>query len=133
MMKYKIISSLLILLPIFSIAQENKIIINKTEIITPPAYNFDTITDITYVNYIIKNNRSTPITIKNVNSPNGIIVNITPKEIAAGKKANLYIAVAPIFTDFKGEFDKKILIHTNLIKPIEIEIKGYIPKQETKE
>lgn len=74
--------------------------------------------------YIIKNERKTDIEIKNIKTPQGYMASVTTNLIEANDEAIVYIIIERRFIEDIGEFNEKILIQTNLIQDIEIEVKG---------
>ncbi len=130
-MKYKIFIILFSFFGLNSIvlfSQEDIIEINNTSINVPDKYDFGNISEAAYSKYIIKNNRNSLVTISNIKTPPGFFATISNKSIAAGKKVILYFGLDPNHTDFDGDFNKNIVIKTNLITDIVVKMKGHITK-----
>ena len=125
---------LLIIIAVFAsvanFAQDNVVEINNTNISTPDVYDFGQIDDVVYCQYVIKNNRNTPVLIKDVVVPSGFFANISDSKIASGKKIILYIGLKPNMTGIDGDFEKNIILKTNLITDITLKVKGTVIKTE---
>jgi len=74
--------------------------------------------------YKIVNKRKTDVEIKNVRAPQGYMASISSNTIEAKDEVTIQIMFDTQFIQKKGEFDEKIIIKTDLIQDIEIEIKG---------
>ncbi len=118
--------SILFLIPFFSFSQEARIEINNTSISNPQVYNFKDVTQKVYAKYLIKNNRNSTVVISDIKTPAGFFANISTTDIGAGKQAVLYVGLDPDYVEISGEFEEKIILKTNLIKNIEVTIKGRI-------
>jgi hypothetical protein len=105
---------------------EGIIEINNTNIEIPEIHDFGTFSTTAMTKYIIKNNRSTPVVVSNIKTPVGFFANISDMNIAPNKKVILYVGLEPSYTEIKGNFEKEIVIETNLIMSIIIKLKGNI-------
>ena len=114
-------------------AQNNIIEINNTNISTPNEYDFGQVSDVAYCQYVIKNNRNTPVLVKDVVVPSGFFANISDSKIASGKKIILYVGLKPDMTGINGDFEKDIILKTNLITDITLKVKGTIKIDENNE
>jgi len=74
--------------------------------------------------YTIKNERKTDVEIKNIKIPQGYMASASSMEIDAKDEITLYIFLDTSFIEKTGEFSEKVVIETNLIQNIEIQIKG---------
>jgi len=108
--------------------QEGIIEINNTNIVIPGAYDFGTFNTTATTKYIIKNNRNSPVIVSNIKTPVGFFANISDMNIAPNKKVILYVGLEPSYTEINGNFEKEIVIETNLIMSIIIKLKGNIIK-----
>jgi len=76
--------------------------------------------------YTIKNERKTEIEIKNIKTPQGFFATSTETIIKAGKKTDIYVIIESKLISTKGEFNEKIIIETNLVENIVLDIKGVL-------
>lgn len=129
-MKKNIYISLLSLVLLFSstvIFAQNEIIeVNNTDIKMSGVYDFGTVTESCYTKYIVKNNRSSDVVVSKIKTPPGFFANISNSTIKPNKKAILYVGLDPKHVEDKGVFLKNIVIETNLVTDIKLELKGDI-------
>ncbi|MBN2892194.1 MAG: hypothetical protein JXL97_10025 [Bacteroidales bacterium] len=123
-----LIAGFFITISISSFSQEGVIEINNTSIDMPDIYSFGEITETAYTKYVIKNNRNSAVNVSEVNTPAGFFANISDMNIASGKKVILYVGVEPKLIEKSGDFDENIVIKTNLVMDIVINLKGTITK-----
>lgn len=108
-------------------AQSDEIIeINNTSINNPIICDFGQIDSIVYTKFFIKNNRASSVQINDTRIPSGFFVDFSDMTILPNKKITLYVGIDPRFVDLKGNFEKKIILKTNLVTDIEITLKGII-------
>jgi len=105
---------------------EFEILIFDSSIQTAPVYNIGEIKNGSQemLTYKIVNKRKTDVEIKNVRAPQGYMASISSNTIEAKDEVTIQIMFDTQFIQKKGEFDEKIIIKTDLIQDIEIEIKG---------
>jgi hypothetical protein len=113
--------------PIFAQGQSDVIEINNTSIQTPETHDFGDVTEIEYVRYFIRNNRGSAVVVSNIKTPSGFFANISEMSIAPNKRVILYVGLDPSYVPEKGEFEKEIIISTNLVTNIVVQVKGNIP------
>jgi len=111
-----------------SFSQDFIIEINNTSISTVEVKDFGEVTDATYQKYIIKNNRNSAVVVSKIVTPSGFFANISDMNIATGRKVILYVGLDPQFSDQAGFFSESIVLKTNLIMDITIEVKGTVIK-----
>ncbi len=115
---------------IFSFAQDNSRIIRitNTQIITPDTITLDTLTkgEQTYIKLIIKNERKNTVEITNIKTPPGTGVSLNNQTIKPKSQTELYIGFDSNWIPKTKDFVYKITLETNLIKNINIWVKGYI-------
>lgn len=109
-----------------ALSQDLVIEINNTNIAQIDTIDFGDISEVKYQKIIIKNNRNSTVKISEVITPSGFGANLSEMNIGADKKVVLYVGLDPRMVDFANEFSEKIVIKTNLIIDIEINIKGNI-------
>ena len=109
-------------------AQEKtkEIVIKNSTIVYPEVYDYGEIEENTRVvsQYIIKNERESGVEIINIKTPPGYMASISKSIINSNKKITLHLIIDTSWIDKKGEFIEKIIIKTNLIKDIVIEVRG---------
>jgi ribosomal protein S6 len=74
--------------------------------------------------YTIKNERKTDVEIINIKTPQGYMASTSTNVIESKDEATIYIMIERKFIENTGDFNEKIIIKTNLIQDIEIELKG---------
>lgn len=111
-----------------SFSQDFVIEINNTNITTVDTNDFSQVTDAVYQKYIIKNNRNSTVVVSEIKTPSGFFANISDMNIGAGKKVILYVGLDPRFFDAGGDFSESIIVKTNLIMDIVINVKGTVVK-----
>ena len=109
-------------------SQNNIIRITKTQIITPDTILLDTLNpgDQTYIKLIIKNERQNSVIIKNIKTPPGTGASINNHTLKPKSQTELFIGFDTHWMNVTGNFVYKVTLETNLIKNIDIYIKGYV-------
>lgn len=110
----------------FAYSQDKIININTKNIEVPEVYDFGKISDNTYTQYVLKNNRNSAVVVSEITTPPGFFANISNKTIAPHKKSIVYVGLSPKATNFDDDFEAEIVIKTNLVTDIKIKLKGTI-------
>ncbi len=126
-------SILILFTLIFSVYHSNSqsaniVRITKTQIITPDTISIDTLEKgaQTFIKIIIKNDRQNDIEIKNIKTPPGTGATIKNTILKPKSQTELFVGFDSNWMDVSGHFVYKIVLETNLIKPIEINVKGFV-------
>ena len=103
-----------------------EIVIKNSTIVYPDVHDYGEIEENTRVvdKYIIINERESSVEIKNIKTPSGYMANISKSIINPSKKITLHLIIDSSWIDKKGDFIEKIIIKTNLVKDIVIEVRG---------
>ena len=111
---------------LFAQEKTKEIVIKNSTIVYPEVHDYGEIEEDTRVvsQYIIKNERESGVEIKNIKTPPGYMASISKSIIKSNKKITLHLIIDTSWIDKKGEFTEKIIIKTNLIKDIVIEVRG---------
>ncbi len=128
MKKILLLFTLIILTYLNSLSQNNIIRITKTQIITPDTILLDTLNqgDQTYIKLIIKNERQNSVVIKNIKTPPGTGASINNQTLKPKSQTELFIGFDTHWMNVTGDFVYKITLETNLVKNIDIYIKGFV-------
>lgn len=105
---------------------EKAIVIKSNSIEVPNIFDFGNIEQGGQVieQIIIKNNTQNIIDIKNLKAPSGYIVSVSKTTLKPNSKTTLIIGLDSNCVKEKGRFTEQVIIETNLIQNIVIDIKG---------
>jgi len=112
-----------------SFCQDNNLIrITKTQIIGPKFINFGSINgEKKFVKLVVKNERPNTVNICDIKTPKGFVVSINNQILQPKSQTLLFIGLDPkLISDTL--VNGKIIIETNLIIPITINVKARIKK-----
>ncbi len=109
-------------------AQNHLIRITNTQIIAPDTIVIDTLNqgEQTYIKIIIKNDRPNSVEIKNIKTPPGTGASIETTLIKPKTQTELFVGFDTNWMNVNGNFVAKIILETNLIKDIVINVKGFV-------
>jgi hypothetical protein len=135
MKKFLLTLSALLLLGLWTHAQDNIIRITKTQILAPDTISLDTLTfgDRTFIKLIIKNDRQNTVEIRNIKTPPGVGAAINNSVLKPKSQTELYVGFDTNFMEKTGNFVYKIVLETNLIKNIEINVKGFVKQNSSQD
>ncbi len=113
---------------LFSQNDDNIIRITNTDVIVPDSLViYNTPGQQRFIKLIIKNDRKNSVKICNIKTPEGFLVSVRDKLIQPLSQTQLFIGIDPkVITDSIAK--EKIIIETNLIIPITINIEAKIKK-----
>jgi hypothetical protein len=133
MKKLGLIAFVILVLTNFQLsAQDNVIRVTNTNIFLPDTITIDTLIqgEQTFIKLIIKNERSNSLEVKNIKTPPGTGASIENTHIKPKGQSELYIGFDTNFMNQTGNFVAKIVLETNLIRDIVINIKGFVKEPE---
>jgi len=104
----------------------NSIVIETNSIEVPHTFDFGNIQKGGQIieKIIIENNSKNIIDIKNLQAPSGYIVTVSKTSLKPNSKITLIIGLDSNCVKQKGNFVEQIIIETNLVQNIVIDIKG---------
>ncbi len=118
-----------------SLKTDNIIIITKTQIIQPPVYDFGEVQkgSQAYAKFIIKNQRPNTVEITNISTPSGFGASMQKPVIKPKGQSEIYIGFDSNWVEADSTFEETIILETNLIKNINIKVKGKIIDNQDEE